>query len=146
MQAADLAHGAAARRLLQVSSVPAGAKVFTNAGPDAICETPCSIQVVKGNYTIRLALPGYEEAQESVTIAAVDRELSLALAPVRGNVVVESPAPVALTVNGQPVANTPAELALVPGLYRIGADFGASKQERVLMVKPGARLRLQIKP
>jgi hypothetical protein len=59
---------------------------------------------------------------------------------------VEAPAPAAITVNGQAVATSPAELALVPGLYRIGADLGASKPERVITVKPGARLRLQFKP
>ncbi len=143
MQAADLAHDAAARRLLQVSSIPAGAKVFTGAGPDAVCETPCSIQVLKGSYTVRLALPGYEEAQESVTVGASDKEVMLALAPVRGIVIVETPAQAALTVNGQPVATAPAELALVPGLHRIGVEAGGVKQERVIMVKPGARLRLQ---
>jgi hypothetical protein len=145
MQAADLAHDATARRLLQISSAPAGAKVFTNAGPDAICETPCSVQVVKGNYTVRLALPGYEDAQESVMIGTADRELMLALSPVRGNVIVETATPAPLTVNGQPVANTPAELALVPGLYRIGADLGGTRSERVITVKPGAKLRLQLK-
>ena len=145
MQAADLAHDATSRRLLQVSSMPSGARVFINAGPDAVCETPCSIQVLKGNYTVRLTLPAYEEAQESVTVGAADKEVLLPLSPVRGIVLVETPAQAALTVNGQPVANAPAELALVPGLYRIAADSGGSKQERMIMVKPGARLRLQFK-
>jgi hypothetical protein len=35
---------------------------------------------------------------------------------------------------------------LAPGLYRIGADFGGSKSERAITVKPGARLHLQFKP
>jgi len=51
-----------------------------------------------------------------------------------------------LLINGQPVAPAPGELALVPGLYRIGVDFGASKTERTITVKPGARLKLQFKP
>ena len=49
-------------------------------------------------------------------------------------------------VNGQAVATGSSELALAPGLYRIGADFGASKPERVVAVKAGARLRLEFKP
>jgi hypothetical protein len=38
------------------------------------------------------------------------------------------------------------ELALIPGLHVISADFGSGSRERVLMVKPGARLRVQLKP
>jgi hypothetical protein len=142
MQAADLAHDAGTRRLLQVSSSPAGARIFLSTGPDAVCETPCSIQVLKGNYTVRLSLPGYTDAEEQVLIGTADREVLLALQPVRGSVIVESASPVAITVNGQQVATSPAELSFAPGLYRIGA--GTS--ERTITVKPGARLRLQFKP
>jgi hypothetical protein len=146
MQAADLAHDAGTRRLLQVSSSPAGAKIFVNTGPDAVCETPCSIQVLKGSYKVRVSLTGYTDAEEAVTIGTADREVLLALAPVRGNVIVDTPAQGQVIVNGQPVANAPAELALAPGLYRIGADLGAAKPERLVTVKPGARLRLTFKP
>lgn len=143
MQAADLAHDAGTRRLLQVSSSPAGAKIFANSNPDVVCETPCTIQLLKGDYTIRVSMPGFEDAQEAVTIGTADRELMLALAPVRGNVSVEAAAQAAVTVNGQSVATGPAELALAPGLYRIGADVGGARRERTITVKPGARLRLQ---
>ena len=71
----------------------------------------------------------------------------LALKPLRGSVIVELVGQGTLLINDQRVdAPASAELALVPGLYRFSADFGAGKRSRLVTVKPGARLRLQLRP
>ena len=50
-------------------------------------------------------------------------------------------------VNGTAIVNqAPTEISLVPGLYRVGADFGAASRERLILIKPGARLRLRFQP
>jgi len=60
---------------------------------------------------------------------------------------VEAPGATALKVNGTAVAGQPPlELALAPGVYRISAEFGPSVRDRTLNVKPGARLRVDLRP
>lgn len=66
---------------------------------------------------------------------------------IRGNLVVETSVPAALKVNGMAIANqAPIELSLLPGLYRIGADFESGTRERLITIKPAARLRLALRP
>jgi hypothetical protein len=143
MQAADLAPNARVRRVILVTTEPPGAKVFSADLPDPLCETPCSVQVSEGKYPLRVSLPGYQEEKQTIHTAGADREFRASLVPVRGSVVLETPSPAAVTINGTPApAQSPVELALLPGLYRIGADWGAGRRERLLNVKPGARLRL----
>ena len=144
LQAANLAGNARVRHVILVTTEPAGAKVFTADSPDAICETPCSVQVGEGKYPLLVSLPGYQSEQQTVLTAGADREFRASLRPVRGSIVVDTPTPVALTINGTAAAaNAPAELLLLPGVYRIGADLGSGLRERVVNLKPGARLRLE---
>jgi hypothetical protein len=80
-------------------------------------------------------------------VRGADQELILSLNPIRGSVIVMTTAPASLTVNGTTIdAQPPVELSLAPGAYRIGARIGPDLRERDLMVKPGARLRLEIQP
>lgn len=142
LQAADLGHNARIRRVILVTTEPAGAKVFSSGLPDAICETPCSVQVAEGKHALRVSLAGYEDQEQTIQTAGADREFKATLVSVRGSVAIVTPAPAQLTVNGSPVpAQAPATLSLVPGLYRIGADWGSGARERILNVKPGAKLR-----
>jgi hypothetical protein len=147
VQAADLAAGARTRRLLLVTSDPAGAQVFAADQPNSICETPCSVRIPDGTHSFRLTLAGYQDHQQNVKIAGMDAELTIPLSAMRGSVIVETQAPAALKVNGIPaMASSPAELSLLPGLYRIQVESGALARERLITVKPGARLRLQFQP
>jgi len=147
VQTADISAGARTRRLIQVTSEPAGARVFAGASSESICQTPCDVQATAGSHTLRVSLPGYEDEIKVVRVATTKAELAVVLKPIRGNVVVETAGPAALTVNGTSIANVaPVELALIPGLYRITADFGSTARERIVNVKPGARLRLSLQP
>ena len=143
LQAANLIGNPRVRRIITVTSEPAGAKVFSADHPEPLCETPCSVQASEGKYTLRFSLPGFQDEQEEIATAGADRELKASLVPTRGSVIVETPAPAKLTINGTPdAAESPAELSLLPGLHRISADFGSGLRERVVNVKPGARLRI----
>jgi tetratricopeptide (TPR) repeat protein len=142
VQNVDLAANAASRGILSITTEPAGARVFIGETAEPACETPCKAQLADGTYSIRFSKPGFQDEQRSVEMTS-SQDLAVPLTYLRGSVIVESPSPAAIRVNGTPVgAQTPAELSFVPGLYRISAEFGSATRDRVLMIKPGARLRL----
>jgi hypothetical protein len=147
VQTADIAAGARTHRLLQVTSEPPGARVFASASSESICQTPCDIQAALGSHTFRVNLPGYEDEIKVVRITAAKAELALVLKPIRGSVLVETSGPATLKVNDTTIANpAPVELALIPGLYRVTADFGTIARERLINVKPGVKLHLTLQP
>jgi hypothetical protein len=130
--------------VIQVTSDPAGAKVFSGELPDPVCETPCSLQVAEGKHVVRVRLPGYEEQQQTIQTAGADREFRAALVAVRGSVTVATPAAAQVAVNGTAVAaQGPVTLSLAPGLYRIAAEWSGARRERLLNVKPGAKLKIE---
>lgn len=145
IQAADLGHNARIRRVISVTSDPPGAKVFTPDSPDPVCETPCSVQVAEGKIALRVSLAGYDEEQRTIQTAGADREFNATLVPVRGIIAIETPAAGRLTINGSAVpAQSPASLSLLPGLHRIEVDWGAGPHARVINLKPGAKLRVEM--
>jgi hypothetical protein len=147
VQTADISAGVRAHRLLQVTSEPSGARVFASTSPDSVCQTPCDIQAALGSHTLRVSLPGYEDEIKVVRITAAKAELPLVLKPIRASVLVETSGPATLKVNDTTIANpAPVELALIPGLYRFTADFGATARDRTVNVKPGAKLHLTFQP
>ena len=92
-----------------------------------------------------MSLPGYEDEIKVVHITAAKAELPLVLKPIRGSVLVETSGPATLKVNDTTIANpAPVELALIPGMYRVTADFGATARERTINIKPGAKLHLTL--
>jgi hypothetical protein len=143
LQTAELSGNARTRRLLAVTTEPAGARIFVDDEPD-VCQSPCEIQLATGTHSVRVTLPGYEPRTAEAKVAGPKTDLALELTQSRGNVVIEAPAPAAVKVNGTAVvASTPFEMALVPGLYRVSAKAGTTESERLITVKPGARLRLR---
>ena len=176
VQAVDLsgADAAVASRLLQVTSQPSGARLFivppaasptvadtatpisdaaTPAPPpppqplQPACETPCNVRLPEGEQTLRLTLANYQDAQQTVQLNIDNQELMVPLSQLRGSVMVESAAPADILVNGMPAGSqSPAELSLAPGLYRIGVNSSGKIEERLLNVKPGARLKLDFRP
>jgi tetratricopeptide (TPR) repeat protein len=146
LQAADLGHNARIRRAIMVISDPPAAKVFASELSDPLCETPCSVQVAEGKYNLRVSLAGYEDEQQTIQTAGADREFKATLVPVRGSILIQTPAPAQLTINGTAVpTQAPATLSLLPGLHRIEADWGAGVRRSVINLKPGARLRLEMR-
>ena len=147
LQTADLTGNSVAARLLQVTSEPSGARIYIGGSADSACEAPCNIRVTAGEYNVRLTLAGYENAEQSIQVTDEIHSLVVPLTMPRGSLIVDSPVPATLKVNGTVVSGqSPAELSFAPGLYRIGADFGSAISERLLLIKPGAHLRIQFHP
>ena len=143
----DLVGNTRTPHTVSLTSDPAGAKVFLGTATDSVCATPCNISIAAGTYPMRLTLPGYRDEERSVRVVSRTQDLNVQLSAIRGSVIVETPTPAAIRVNGTPVAaESPAERSLVPGLYRIGADFGGVTRERLLTVRPSARLRIELRP
>ena len=147
MSTGDISGSAKVHHPLQVTSRPAGARISIGDHPEPVCETPCTIEAAPGSYFVRVTLAGYREMVRETRVTAKGAEVDVALDVIPGNVAIEAPGATALKVNGVPVpGQAPLEVALTPGLYRIGAEFGQSARERTVNVKPGARLRLELRP
>jgi tetratricopeptide (TPR) repeat protein len=143
----DLTRGGRVRRLLQVTTQPAGARIFIGDTPEPACQSPCTVQVGPGNYSVRANLPGYEDETRQVRVTTSGTSLQLPLRAIRGNVIVQTSAPAELKLNDTAVSvPAPVELSVVPGLYRISANFGSTTSERLITIKPGARLRIELHP
>ena len=146
VQNVDLAANAASRGILSITTEPVGARVFIGEAAEPTCETPCKAQLAEGTYAIRFSKVGFQDELRSVEMTS-SQDLAVPLTFLRGSVIVEAPLPATLKVNGTPVgAQTPAELSLAPGLYRISAELASGTRDQVLMIKPGARLRLEVRP
>jgi hypothetical protein len=97
-------------------------------------------------YSIRFSKAGFQGEQRSVEMTS-SQDLAVPMTFLRGNVIVVAPSAATLKVNGTRVgAQTPAELSIAPGLYRISAELASGTRYQVLMIKPGARLRLEVRP
>jgi len=142
-QSVDMTGTSAEGRLLQITTIPAAARVFLGSSTDAACQTPCNLRLAGGDYRIRLTLDGYQDAQQDLEVRSETQDLAVTLDAIRGSVLMQTPAPASIKVNGTAVGAeaSPVELSLVPGLYRIGAELGSAYRERVLTIKPGAHLR-----
>ncbi len=146
MSTGDISPAARVHRSIQLTSRPAGARIFNGDASEPACETPCTIQASPGTYSLQLYLAGYAPEKREVEVAARNLELDVQLNLMRSSVLVDAPAQAVVKVNGTPVPNAPPfELSLVPGLHRITAEIGASVRERTVNVKPEARLRLEFK-
>jgi hypothetical protein len=100
-----------------------------------------------GSYSLQLHLPGYRPETREVQVAAKNVELEVSMTLIRASVLVDAPPQATLKVNGIPVsAQAPVELSLLPGLYRIAIESAGSGRERMVNLKPEARLRLEWKP
>lgn len=137
----------ARRRVISVTTKPAGASIFVAPSPDPVCQSPCDIRAAVGTYEVRVALPSFADQVVTVQTAGERTDVDLALEPERGTVLVEGPASAAVSVNEQSVAGTvPLEVSVAPGLYRFGIQSGGVKREQSVTVKPGAKLRVAFKP
>jgi hypothetical protein len=143
LQTAELSGNVRTRRLLAVTSEPAGAKIFVDDEPD-VCQSPCEIQLAGGSHMVRATLAGFEPKLADVTVSGPKTEVAFALTPARGSILVESSTPAAVKVNGTAIpASGPFEMSLNPGLYRVSAKIDSAEREHWVTVKPGARLRLR---
>ncbi len=123
--------------MLQVTTQPAGARIFIGDAPDSLCQSPCTLQVAPGSYSVRVNLPGYDD----------EINLQIPLRAIRGNIIVQTSAPAELKLNDTALSvPAPVELSLIPGLYRISANFASATRERLITIKPGARLRVELHP
>jgi len=142
---ADRAKNPKTARNVTIKSTPPGAQLFYDEDEDPLCVAPCTVRLSPGAHGLRIRMENHEDLDETVISTNRDGEQLYTLTPRRGSVLIESNAPAMIVVNDRPtLISTPNEIALVPGLYKIGLDFGGIRAERSLAVKPSARLRLSL--
>ena len=143
---AEIGGASKIRGPMQVSSQPAGARIFIGAAIEPTCETPCTVNAPGGTYSVRLSLAGYREEVRDVRVTSKGSELEIPLEAIRGTVLLEAPADATVKINGRPMGGpAPVELALIPGLYQISVESGQIVRQRTLNVKPDAKLHLDFR-
>ena len=116
---------------LTVSSNVAGAQVYLNNAP--VGTAPLSLRVDRGNYSVRVSAPGYQDYLASVNVAgptAVNAVLQGDLFQLAVNCNV---AGAQIYVNNAPVGTAPFIGAFAPGSYAVRASApGYSDSSRVI--------------
>jgi tetratricopeptide (TPR) repeat protein len=138
----DLSPDSRTGRTIQVTTQPAGARIFNGEDTNPACESPCALRAAPGTYKLQFFLTGYRPETREVQVGGKNVDVEVTLAQVRGSILIDAPAEAVIKVNGTAVqGHAPFELSLFPGLYRISTDT----RERAITVKPDARLRLDLK-
>jgi hypothetical protein len=139
---ADISPDSRTARTIQVTTRPAGARIFRGDDTNPACESPCALRAAPGTYTLQFFLASYRPETREVRVGSKNEELDVTLSQVRGSILIDAPAEAVIKVNGTVVqGQAPFELSLFPGLYRISADT----RERTVNLKPEARLRLDLR-
>jgi hypothetical protein len=83
-QSVELSGDLRNRRILSVTTQPAGAQIFVEDAKDPVCQSPCDIQVASGSYEIRTMLAGFESQSAIVHAAGPRTDVDQTLNPARG--------------------------------------------------------------
>lgn len=133
---------------LSLSSIPSGAQAVINGR--VVGNTPISLELLPGTYSLELRLSGYNTLRTAFTIQAgkVTR-LNLTLTatpPPTGVLFVESnPKGAQVLVNGRVVGNTPLNATLNPGSYTLELRHsGFSPFRTRVTVQAGRTTRLSV--
>ena len=108
---------------LSVTTTPEDANIFINNIPRG--KTPANLKLERGEYDLKLELPGYSVHEEKIPIVNDQKStVNVTLQELPGTITVTTNPPhCELTVNGQQYNNTPTTLTnLKPGEYTIVAS------------------------
>ncbi len=116
---------------LVVTSTPAGAEVYVDAGKAPVGKTPVSTQVQPGSHAVRVTLVGYEPQTRTVEVEA-GRNSAVAIELEKPAPVAVAPVPVRPRDPGSPTLTTLGWVLLTGGLAGIGVGswFAAQASER----------------
>jgi formylglycine-generating enzyme required for sulfatase activity len=133
---------------VDIASSPPGARIYVDDEP--LGETPATVEVLAGERTIQLSLPGHRGWRDIVDVEALhDFSLgTISLEPADGILNVASDPPRArVTVDGQYRGETPVELELRPGdSYRVQLfKPGYESASRTVRVGSDAAERLDLR-
>jgi outer membrane receptor for ferrienterochelin and colicins len=123
-----------------------GTEVFVAGATSPSCKVPCNFDLPPGVHDLQLRREGFEPSSKQVRVEAKQvTELSAALAPLTGSIVVSSDERDALVeIDGKPAGFTPAVVQNVrAGERRIRVSLrGYRPVERTVVVNPNAQAEL----
>ncbi len=131
---------------LTVKTTPPGANIFINNIPRG--KTPSKLKLERGEYNLRVGIPGYSDYKEKVSI--LNDKLSVVnvnLQELPGSIkIVTIPPGSELTVNGKQYNNTPTTLKnLKPGEYKIVVSHNKyDTSTRTVTIAAGQELTVKI--
>ena len=133
--------------ILQVSSMPSGAKIFMNDTPRGL--TPAIIKIEEGEYTVKIEKNGYNSYKQQVilskgTTVKINPHLNIKLASM---VITTDPEGAAISVNGRKYNDSPLTLeGMQPGTYVIEAVLPHYDiAHREVSVAPGQNATVNLK-
>lgn len=126
---------------ITISSDPAGATVLVDDAPAG--KTPAAFEILEGERTLTLTLPGYASVQEDLVVeAGIDQDLeTFTLVPATGVLSLSSqPSGANVSVDGEFAGQTPLDLELEPALqHRISlSKAGYRRASETITMKAGS--------
>jgi hypothetical protein len=133
--------------ILQVRSVPSGAKIFLDDSPRG--QTPAIVKVEEGKYVLKIEKEGYEPFGEKIMLSKgqtvkVAPRLNIKLASLE---ITTEPSGAAISVNGKKYNDSPVTLDdMQPGTYVIEATMpNYDIASREVSVAPGQNAKVHLK-
>jgi serine/threonine-protein kinase len=123
-----------------VISSPAGASATLDGRPDAVCTTPCTLDVAPGRHNISLVLPGYQVERREFEVASDPVELPAIVLRAPGGTLMLSSVPegASVLINGKATGKTtPAQIQLPLGSYRVTVEHEGHQASHTVDMRSG---------
>jgi hypothetical protein len=112
---------AAESHAVRLVTVPEGVAVTIDNKPDAVCQSPCNMDLTAGKHTLQANKDGYYRLVKDFEVDGQQPEITFTLVQITGSVWIESePAGASISVDGTPRTEvTPAKIVLPVGQYKV---------------------------
>src|SRR5580658_3934916 len=106
---------------VRLVTVPDGAAVTIDNSPDAVCQSPCNMDLAAGKHRIQAKKEGYYQLTKDFEVDGQQPEIAFALDQIVGSVIIETvPAGASISVDGKPrPGTTPVTIQLPVGQYKV---------------------------
>ncbi len=125
---------------ISIISSPGGATATVDGHPEMACTTPCTINVLPGKHTVAVTLPGYGIEHRDIFVGSYPMEMQAVVLRATGGTLMltSEPQGAQVMVDGRATGqNTPAEVTLRPGTYRITVSKDGKQATQTVEVRTG---------
>jgi serine/threonine protein kinase len=112
---------AAESHAVRLVTVPEGVAVTIDNKSDAVCQSPCNMDLAAGKHTLQANKDGYYRLVKDFEVDGQQPEITFTLVQITGSVWIDSePAGASISVDGTPRTEvTPAKIILPVGQYKV---------------------------
>jgi serine/threonine protein kinase len=125
---------------VSIITSPGGATATLDGNPEMACTTPCKIDALPGRHTVAVTLPGYGIEHREIFVGSYPLEMQAVVLHMTGGTLMltSEPQGAQVMVDGRSTGqNTPAELTLRPGTYRITVEKDGKQATQTVEVRTG---------